>query len=196
MLRCPGTTVIGTGKSPTWRPLASVVTSGPGPAGSFEAPSTRTPISWSSSTTFKNLGGLVALAHDLLGLEMLEAHGLDLAAEQAEHGARLVVPLLARDLLDAEPMLELDPGLDHVKQGKMAARALGAAGGKSERTLAFRRLVHHHEELPLVALLIDLPLLARLGRHVRWRFGFLWLFRLGHGIGAVRRDRLRSASGR
>ena len=93
---------------------------------------------------------------------MLEAHRLELAAEQAEHRARLVVSLLARHLLDAEPMLELHARLDHVEKREVASRALGAARGKSERAFAFRGLVHHHEKLPLVAFEENLPFLARL----------------------------------
>ena len=95
------------------------MTRGPGPEGSFEAPSTSTPISSSSSISSRDFLRFHALAHDLLGYEVLEAHGLQLAPEQAEHGFRLAVPLLARDILHREP-LKIDVGLDDVKERKLA----------------------------------------------------------------------------
>ncbi len=49
----PGTMVTGMGKLPAAVPAASEATSGPGPAGSVEAPSTRMAMSSSSSMSLR-----------------------------------------------------------------------------------------------------------------------------------------------
>src|SRR5262249_54109119 len=105
-----------------------------------------------------------AFTHDLLRRQRLEAHRFQLAAEQPKHCARLVVSLLAGDLLHPEPMREFGAGLDDIKQRELPMRAYGAACSDGERAFAFRRLVDDHEEFSLMPLDEDLPLFARLGR--------------------------------
>src|SRR5262245_6846735 len=130
--------------------------------------------------------GFHPLAHDLLGFERLEAHGFQLAPEQAEHRLRFGMSLLARDLLDGEP-LKIDIGLDDVEESELASRPLRAACGKSERALAFRRFVNDDEKFPPVAFGEDLslPPRARLAcGFARFGCGLRGLFRLllRHGV--------------
>src|SRR5262245_60967159 len=94
--------------------------------------------------------------------------------------------LLARDLLDGEP-LKIDIGLDDIEKSELTLRPLRAACGESERALALRRLVHDHEKFPPVAFGENLALpprtrlccaLARLG----WRLRRLFRLLLWHGV--------------
>src|SRR5512144_157233 len=70
-----------------------------------------------------------------------------------------MVRLFARGLLEAVEQLYLGVEFDHVKQRELTRRALRACCSESERSLAFRRLVHHHEEFSLMALNKALTLL-------------------------------------
>ena len=162
--RQPGTTVIGTGKVPACPPPTRVVTSGPGPEGSLEAPSTKTPISVSSSISLVISSCFHPLTHELLRLDILEAHGLQFPPEQAEHGARLVEPFLARDLLDTEKMGNVGVGLDHIEERELPLGAERAARGEGERAFAFRRLVDYDEKFALVPFGEDLALHAAASR--------------------------------
>ena len=70
-----------------------------------------------------DLIGLVPLADDFLMRDFLEAPGLQLARAEPEHGARLMMLLVAKRLLDAEPMRHLGR-LDHEQKRQAAARPL------------------------------------------------------------------------
>ena len=113
---------------------ARFATSGPGPEGPSSAEDEHPDI----LILLDQLGdffGFHPFAHDLLRFERREAHRLQLAPKQAEHRLRFGMSLLARDLLDGEP-LKIDIGLDDIEESELASRSLRATCGKSERALA------------------------------------------------------------
>ena len=149
-VKFPGTMVMGIGKLPALAPAASDETSGPGPDGSVEAPRMRMPKSRSSSISF-TISSAFCPSRMISSGTISKPQVLSLRALQPEHGAGLVVLLLAERLLDAKPMAHLR-GLDHEQKRQPPARAPGAARRIIKSRLALRALVHDHQELALVAI--------------------------------------------
>ncbi|CCV03438.1 hypothetical protein MESS2_1050042 [Mesorhizobium metallidurans STM 2683] len=90
----------------------------------------------------------LAFAHHQFRLDAeLLAHLVRVAVE-GRAGRR--IGLLAHDLLDAQPVLEI-VRLDHVKQHQHTARALRALRGVGDGALAFRRVVDDRQELAAMA---------------------------------------------
>ena len=130
-------------------PAASEETSGPGPAASVEAPSTRTAMSSSSSISLRISSPLLALADDFLAGDVLVAGDVELAPEQAEQRLRLGGLFLELHLAHVDPVLEF-LRLDHVEHDERCPPS--AARGSPHRRARSRppALVDDDQELAAV----------------------------------------------
>ena len=120
-----------------------MVTRGPGPSLPVPAASTRMEISLSSCQQLADAFGDPALQDDQFGHDAGQLiHRLGGGMEQR---FGLGMGFVLHDRFHPAPLLEIGRR-GGAEQGDAAAGMLGAARGKTQRHLAFGRLVDHHQE--------------------------------------------------